>query len=591
MDRFDLNEDTLWSGEPYDNVNPKGLAAIPEVRRLLFGGDSQAAQELFGRDIAGKWNQSYQPLADLQIQYPFGDDVTDYHRELDLSNATAHVEFTSQGVHYSRDIFASNPAQAIVIRLNADTPGKISFTARLDSQLHHAVCSGGGFLSLVGRAPSWTDPSYVYKGNVIYDDAANGKGMRFEARVKVFHEGGVIKFVNDSIVAQHCDNVTIVLVAATSFNGAHKSPSAEGKDPAKLCDHYLRRISGQSYEQLKAWHVADYQSLFNRVSLNLDTRTAELPSTDERITAYQPGSDLSLAALYFNYGRYLLISSSRPGGEPANLQGLWNHDLCPPWSANYTLNCNVEINYWAAEAVNLPECVDPLLDMTQELSVDGENVAKNLYGARGWVAHHNTDLWRQAGPVGGLSSMFQIGSAWLCQHLWEHYAFSGDKKYLRQIYPTLKGAAEFYLSSMVEEPMHRYLITSPDLNFENYYIASDGRRGRLCYGPTNSSEMIRELLHNCIAATEILNVDPDFRSAAQKTLPRLPPIVVSKTTGELQEWLEDWKRGELSEMLSCWGAVCSSQITPRGTPELAEALRKMLNNTPECNFGSWQGAF
>ena len=342
--------------------------------------------------------------------------------------------------------------------------------------------------------------------------------------------------------------------------------------------------------------MADHGQLFDRVSLDLGRSTADDLPTDVRIRKYRPGSDPGLAALYYQFGRYLLIAGSRPGTQPLNLQGIWNHQIQPPWAANWTLNCNAEINYWPVETANLAECHLPLIELIEQLSIDGTHIARDLYGVRGWVAHHNTDIWRQAGPVSGsaLWSMFQVGSAWLCQHMWEHYAFSGDTDYLRRAWPTLKGAARFYLDDLMVEPRHGWLVTGPDTNFENSFRKPNGETGCTCMGPTASMQMIRELFQNCIQAAKVLNVDPDFRAELEKALPRLAPMQISPTTGELQEWLEDWQRTAACQVLSSWGAICGTQVTPRGTPELAASLRKIFDTAQWWKHGmvgSWQGAF
>jgi alpha-L-fucosidase 2 len=351
-----------------------------------------------------------------------------------------------------------------------DQPGKVSFTASLGCQLHHVTKAAKDFLRLTGRCPAHVDPSYS-SGTIVWDDAPGGKGMRFETRLVPVNQGGRVTITDTAITAEGCNSVTLLLVAATSFNGPWKSPSREGKDPGKLCEAYLAPLSGKTYAALRDAHVADYQRLFNRVTLDVGHSAAEKSPTDARLKTYQPGKDPALAALYYQFGRYLLIASSRPGTQPANLQGIWNHEIQPPWSANWTLNCNAEINYWPVESANLAECHLPLIELTEQLSVDGAHIAKDLYGVRGWVAHHNTDIWRQAGPVSGSAvwSIFQVGGAWLCQHLWEHYAFSGDTDYLRGVWPTLKGAARFYLDYLMEEPSHGWLVTGPDTNFENQF--------------------------------------------------------------------------------------------------------------------------
>jgi alpha-L-fucosidase 2 len=594
-ERINLNEDTLWSGEPYDNLNPGGLAALPEIRRLLRAGNDKEAQRLVERDMNGNYNQSYQPLGDLTVEFPFAGAVTDYRRELDLKRAVARMQFQYQGVRYTREVFASNPAQAIVVRLASDHPGMVSFTASLGCQLHHTTKAAAGFLRLTGRCPAHVEPSYSGQG-VVWDDAPDGKGMRFETRLMPVAEGGRITITDEAVKAEGCDSVMLLLVAATSYNGPWKSPSREGKDPGQRCEACLTPLAGKSYTALLAAHVADYQSLFNRVTLDLGHSDAEKEPTDLRLRRYQPGQDPSLAALYYQFGRYLLIASSRPGTQPANLQGIWSHQIHPPWSANWTLNCNAEINYWPVETANLAECHLPLLDLTEQLSVDGAHIARDLYGARGWVAHHNTDIWRQAGPVSGsaLWSVFQVGSAWLCQHLWEHYTFSSDTNDLRRAWPTLRGAARFYLDDLMEEPSHGWLVTGPDTNFENSFRKPNGETGCVCLGPTGSMEMVRELLQNCAEATRILGTDADLRAEIAKALPRLPPLRVSPTTGELQEWLGDWQRTAECQVLSSWGAICGTQITPRGTPMLAAALRRIFDRAQWWKrglVGSWQGAF
>ena len=595
-ERIDLNEDTLWSGEPYDNLNPKGLKSLPEIRRLLIAGKNNAAQQLVERDMNGKYNQSYQPLGDLTISFPVSGTVTNYRRELDLEQAVARVRFEQAGVEYTREVFSSSPAQAIVVRLTSNKPGALSLTASLGCQLHHITKASRDFLGLIGRCPAQVDPSYAGQG-VVWDDAPDGKGMRFETRLIPLHQGGRVTISDTEIKAEGCDAVTLLLVAATSYNGPHKSPSREGKDPGKLCDAYLAPLAGQSYEAVLATHVADYQRLFERVSLQLgESSSRETVPTDVRLRTYEPGTDPSLAVLYYQFGRYLLIASSRPGTQPANLQGIWNHEIHPPWSANWTLNCNAQINYWPVESANLPECHLPLVDLTEELSVDGAHIAKNLYGVRGWTAHHNTDIWRQAGPVSGsaLWSIFQVGGAWLCQHVWEHYAFSGDIDYLRRVWPTLKGAARFFLDYLMEEPSHGWLVTGPDTNFENSFRKPNGETGCTVMGPTASMQMVRELLQNCVHATRILGTDADLQAEIEKVLPRLPPMQISPTTGELQEWLQDWQRTAECQVLSSWGAICGTQITPRGTPELAAALRKIFDRAQwwkSGSVGSWQGAF
>ncbi len=591
-ERLDLNENTLWAGEPYDDINPKGKAALPEVRRLIFAGKTDEARKLLRSDVIGPDNFSYQSLGDLQIAFPLAGPAGDYRRSLDIASALASVEFTCDGVRYTREVFASHPGRAIVVRLSADQPGKISFKASFNSLLPHEVKAAGGFLKMTGRAPSHTHPSWVNRPPT-FDSAPDGKGTRFETRLVAVPEGGSVSVTDAGLVAENCNSVTLLLVAATSFNGPDKSPSREGKDPAKLCDDDLKPLAGKSYAALRAAHVADYQRLFARVSLDPGQSGSDNLPTDERMKAAQP--DPGLVALFAQFGRYLLISCSRPGGQPSNLQGLWNHELRPPWSGNFTLNCNFQINYWAAESGNLAECHEPMLDFIRALSVNGARAADRLYGARGWVAHHGSDIWARGGPTKGLGceAIFQVGSAWLCQHLWEHYAFSGDIKDLRAAWPVMTGAARFYLDTMVEDPETHCLVTCPDIAFEQEYRRPDGVVASICAGPTASTVMIRQLFENCIAASRALQTDGGFRGELESALRRLPPLKVSPTTGELQEWQQDWKcrPSPTMQRLSSWGAVCSAQITPRGTPEFAAALRKGFDAARALTKGSWMTAF
>jgi alpha-L-fucosidase 2 len=600
-ERIDLNEDTLWSGEPYENLNTNGLKALPEIRRLLLSGHEIEAQKMVDKNMNGHYVEDYLALGDLELAFSLQAEATHYERELALARAVVRETFTAEGVRYTREVFASHPAEVIVIHLTADQPGKISFKAMMASQIRSQSKSGEDCLRLTGQCPVHEDQHLINKP--IYADQAHPGGIRFEARLTARSKGGSVRYVEEGLVAEKCDEVTLLLAARTSFNGPYKSPSREGRNEAALCARDLRKIQRARYDQLLAAHLADYQEFFRRVRLDLghDAEAESLP-TDERLAKYEPGGDPGLAALYFQFGRYLLIACSRENSQAANLQGMWDNSLYPPWAGNYTLNCNAEINYWPVEAVNLSECHLPLIHLTSELSVEGTNIARKLYGARGWMAHHNTDLWRNAGPVAGSAkwTIFQVGGAWLCQHLWEHYAFSGDKHYLKSVWPVLRGAARFYLDSLIEKPKHHWLVTGPDTNFENTWLKPDGSKGSLCLGPTASMQMIRQLFENCLRACEVLDDAPGLRADIQKALPRLAPMQVSPTTGRLQEYLEDWPSLAAPQALSSWGLICSAQITPRETPQLAAATRKIFDDGgwwrrgPKFKWtavGSWEGAF
>jgi alpha-L-fucosidase 2 len=552
------------------------------------------------------------PLGDLSIQFPFATDAAsggakNYRRELDLDTAIARISFEHDGVRYVREVFVSHPGRAVIVRITADKSGKVSFTAGLSSLLRYETRAGECVLRMSGRAPM---RGFIYSGKTrepIYDDESpEPKGMRWEAQLGATSEGGELRFTDDGLVAENCDAVTLMVVARTSYNGPTKSPSREGKDESALCREDLKLITGQTYDALRAAHVADYQELFHRVSLDLGhSAAAEALPTDERIRQYQAGSgaDPGLAALYYQFGRYVLISASRPLSQPSNLQGIWNATINPAWGSNWTINCNAQINYWPVEAANLRECHQPLINMAAELSIDGARVAKEFYGARGWVSHHGTDIWKYASPVGSHPqwSNFVVSNAWLAQHLWEHYAFSMDVNDLRRAWPTIRGAAQFHLDMLVEEPAHKWLVTAPDINFENIWIDKDGDTGSLCMGSTPTMQMVRELFCNAIRAAKILREDADLCAELAVALPRLAPMQISPTTGQLQEYLEDWGRKMKAQVLSSWGAICSGQIHPRRTPELAAGLRKIFDTErwweekPDplmgpC-LGSWEGAF
>ena len=395
-----LNDDTLWSGEPKDTLNYEAIKYLPKVRQLLLSGKEPEAHSLCNAKMLGPWNECYVPLGTLEVESPFQGEVVDYRRDLDLTQAVLRVQFRQDGATYHREIFASHPGQAIVLRLTSDQPGRINFRTTLKSPLHYVTEADNAMVTMKGRAPVHADPHYA--GTVVvYEDGPNGRGTRFEARLKLIAEGGRVSSDGSRITVENADRATLILVAATSFNGPEKSPSRVGKNPAALCDGYLDGIAGKSYDDLLREHVADYRQLFGRVSLDLgQDGNARLP-TDERLRKHKPGCDPSLPALYFQFGRYLLIASSRPGTQPANLQGIWNHNVNAIWSSNWTLNCNAQINYWPVEVANLSECHLPLIDLTRELSVNGTRTAKYYYGTEGWVAHHNADLWRASTPVGG----------------------------------------------------------------------------------------------------------------------------------------------------------------------------------------------
>jgi alpha-L-fucosidase 2 len=560
-ERLQLNEDTLWAGGPYDPSNPDALAVLPEVRRLIFEGQYADAHRLIGEKMMAKplKQMPYQPVGDMLLTFPPVSRVESYRRELNLDTAVARVSFGSGGVQFTREVFSSPVDQVIVVRLTADQPGRVSFTARMETPQKATVGT---------EAPD----TLVMRG--VNGESQRIRGaLKFQARVRVLAHGGESVIEPDSISVNGADSATLLIAAATSF----KSYNDVSGDPEALTKSTVAAAGKKSFEALRRDHVAEHQRLFRRVILNLGVTEAAKRPTDERIADFASANDPALAALYFQFGRYLLISSSRPGTQPANLQGLWNESMTPPWESKYTININTEMNYWPAELTNLSECVEPLVGMIMDLTDTGARTARVHYGARGWVAHHNTDLWRAAGPVDGPQwGMWPTGGAWLTTHLWEHYVFSGDKKFLARVYPAMKGAALFFLDALVEEPRHKWLVTSPSLSPENRHPFGNTS---VCAGPIMDSQILRDLFTQTIRAAEILGRDKEFRDQLIKTRARLAPNQIGRA-GQLQEWLDDWdmQAPEIHHrhVSHLYGFYPSAQITLRGTPALAAAVRKSL---------------
>lgn len=592
-DTIRTNDDTFWSGEPRDLQRPGAYKCLPEIRKLLLEEKNLEAQELIDKHMLGPWNQNYMPLADILLEWPGDGNVSGYRRELDLNRGVVTITYTQNGVHYKRELFASYPDQALVMNISADKKNAVEFIAGLGSQINNRTKVEGDQIVINGQAPWHTDPNYTGVHPPVYKE---GKGMRFEGRLLVRQEGGTISTQDDKLHVKDAASATITFVAATSFNGFDKDPSVNGKDEKVICEKYLSSLETKKYPDLYKAHLADYSSLFRRVSIDLgESPESNLP-INQRIKNYKPGMDPALTALYFQFGRYLLISASRPGSQPANLQGIWNQDMQPAWSANWTINCNAEINYWPAEITNLSECHFPMFDMIRETSVDGARTAKNLYNSRGWVAHHNLDIWRTTWMVGGtgLYSLFQVGGAWLCQHIWEHYLFTLDEDFLRDHYDFLQSASLFYLDNL-QTDRDGYLVTSPSESFENGYIKPNGEEGWACIGSAQDMQIIRALFENTMKAAEILN-DGAFKEEVAKAYAKLPPMKISPRTGQLQEWNDDWEPSNPAsgQVGHGWAFAVGNQITLRGTPELAQAFRKTIEyRRPgySYNSGSWTGSF
>jgi len=559
-ERLQLNEDTLWGGGPYDPNNPEALPALSEARRLIFAGKYGEANRLIGAKMMAKplGQMPYQPLGDLLLTFPEAKTVANYRRDLNLDTAIACVTYSAGGVKFTREVFSSPVDQVIVVRLTADKPGHVSFIAGMKSPQKATVAA---------ESPD----TLVISG---VNGAAQGipGALKFQARVRVLATGGKTTAEGDRLSVSGADSATLLIAAATSY----KSFKDVSGDPAALATGHIAAAAKKSFAGLRSDHVAEHQRLFRRVALDLGTSAAANRPTDERIKGFATSHDPHLAALYFQFGRYLLICSSRPGCQPANLQGLWNESMNPPWSSKYTININTEMNYWPAEPANLGECVEPLVAMVMDLAETGARTARVHWGARGWVCHHNTDLWRASAPIDGPAwGFWPTGGAWLCKHLWDHYEFGGDREFLAKVYPAMKGAAQFFLDTLVEEPQHKWLVTCPSLSPENAHPGGVS----VCAGPTMDQQIIRDLFSNCMRAADILGVDKAFCAQLAAARARLAPSQVGRA-GQLQEWLEDWdmQAPELHHrhVSHLYGLFPSDQINLRGTPELAAAARKSL---------------
>jgi alpha-L-fucosidase 2 len=583
-----LNESTLWGGSPHDYSNPGAGQHLAEVRRLIFAGKINEAQEL-GRRMLGnpRCQRPYQPLGDLRLRFPGHEKVERYVRALDLDQALATTTYRIGGVDFKREVFVSVPDQSLVMRLSSSKPGQITMDVGLDTPHPgiQAQVMGKDTLCLAGQIPPRA-------GGENWSSGWDKPGLKFEARVKVLNDGGSIEGAADQLKVRDANSVTLILCAATSFKN-YKDVSA---DPGERVDQDLSAATAKSFAKLLKNHLSDYQTLFRRVKLDLGTSPAASRPTDRRIAGFTKDGDPALVALYYQFGRYLLLSSSRPGGQPANLQGIWNQDIWPAWSSKWTLDINLEMNYWPAETGNLTECQRPLFDLIEDLTVAGRKTAKELYGCRGSVVLINADLWRGAAPVDGYWGLWPMGGVWLVQHLWEHYAFSGDKEFLRKrAYPAMKESARFVLDFLIEAPPGTAcpgaLVTNPSYSPENYYKLPGGGDGAFTYAATMDLQLIGDLFDRCIAAAKILDVDADFSQQVETARRRLPPLQIGKQ-GQLQEWIEDWEALEQDHrhLSHLYAMMPGQSITPRETPRFAAAVRKSLEMRGDGGMG-WSKAW
>ncbi len=561
-ERLQLNEETVWAGQPNSNANPDALSALPRIRELIFAGRYKEAQDLVGAKVISRTNHgmAYQPVGDLRLDFPGHEHCSGYYRELDISQAVATTRYTVDGVEFVREVFASYPDQVIVVRVEASEKGKLNFSASFSSPQKSVTAVEDGNLVLRGTSGS--------------QEGLQGK-VNFTACAKIVLENGTCTVAADTALAvAGADAATLYVSMGTNFVNYR---DLGGNADARAFET-LSAASGKAYRELKKAHVADYRQLFDRVELDLGTTEAAGRDTRERIRDFAQADDPQLVELYFQFGRYLLIASSRPGGQPANLQGIWNDQMSPPWDSKYTTNINVEMNYWPAEATNLSELHEPFIRMVKDVSETGALTARDMYGARGWMLHHNTDLWRTTGAVDFAGpGMWPTAGAWFCRHLWEHYLYTGDEAFLREAYPVMKGAARFFLDFLVREPVHNWLVVAPSNSPENAFSNQGGELTN-CAGTTMDNQMLYELFTNLREASHILDTDKAFADSLLQARNQLPPMQVGQY-GQLQEWMEDWDRPDdhHRHLSHLYGLFPGNQISPFRTPELFEAARNSLN--------------
>jgi alpha-L-fucosidase 2 len=582
-ERLQLNADTLWSGGPREWNNPAAKQHLPEVRRLVLERQDYVGADRECRQMQGPYGESYLVLANLRIRMEQASVAQDYRRELDLDSAISRISYRIDRSEYVREAFASAPDQVIVVRLTTSDPAGMRLAISLDCPLKStSEAHAGGILRLTGKAPAHVDPNYVQSANpVIYDDA-DGKGMRFEAAVRALAEGGAMRPDGNALRVEGARAVTLLIAGITGYLGFDRAPAGSAAEIAAACKSRLDDAHAKAYADLRAAHMADHRRLFRRVSLKLPKLALTDAPTDERLRAFAERPDPDLAALYFQYGRYLLIASSRPGSQPANLQGIWNEQVRAPWSSNWTTNINVQMNYWPAETCNLNECHEPLFHLIEGLAKTGARTAEVNYGCRGWVSHHNVDLWRQSAPVGdGQGSPtwanWSMSGPWLCAHLWEHYAFTGDTTFLRtRAYPLMKSAAEFCLDWLIERKDGK-LTTCPSESTENNFVTPDGGTAETSDGCTMDMALISELFANCIDASRLLRTDAEFAAKLKAARARLIPYQIGKF-GQVQEWSKDFEEKTPGQrhMSHLYPLFPGSEFTPRKNPALWKAARVSL---------------
>jgi len=582
-ERIALNEGTFWSGRPHDYANPEGFKYFPKIRDLVFAekfheADVMADEHFFG---IPKNQQSFQPLGDLVLSFSGIENVSDYYRELDMETGIAKVTYSDGDAKFTREVFMSYPDRVMVVRLTCDKPGKVSVEAKLKSPYLEETVAESGKLVINGI---WKGPGP--RNNLIAP--VEGTGISFQTALLAYPEKGEYGVSDASMIINNANSVTFVLTAATS----HKNYKDISGNPASACEAILSAVKGKDFKTLRQRHESDFRNLMGRVHLDIGDKSRNSIPTDERLSKLAAGEkDVGMAGLLFQFGRYITVSSSRPGGQPANLQGIWNENTSPPWGSKYTMNINTEMNYWPAEVCNLSECHLPLFEAMKELAESGARTAKVQYGAEGWVVHHNFDLWRGTAPVDAARyGMWPIGGGWLCHHIWEHYRFTGDEKFLKEYYPVMKGYAEFLMDIMEVQPKYNWLVIPFSMSPEHGFFVREGAE-ETWLSPSTMLDIgvIRDLFPNCIEAGRILGVDADFRASLKTALEKIPPYQID-STGRPQEWIEDWIKGrEGHNCSSHWPFFPGYSLTLRENPDFAEAYRVFLGGGSRDGRGAEEG--
>lgn len=549
-----FNEETFWSGGPYNNDSPEALASLPEVRRLIFAGREKEAEQLMSKTfMTGKYGMVFLPAGNLRLDFGHGE-VADYRRELDLNTATATTTYTAGGTRFTRTVFASMADKAIIVNIKADKPGALSFAASMDSQLEHKAKAGSKELSM--RAEG-------------YDHEGVEAALHADCIARVVTDGKA-KAADGKLNISGATEATIYLAAATNYVNYHDTSANSLKRVRQMLADAMKHGYGEALER----HTAKYQEQFGRVSLSLPQTDQSKKETWQRVRDFNEGNDPSLAALMFQYGRYLLISGSQPGGQPTTLQGKWNDKRNAPWDSKYTININTEMNYWPAEVTNLSETHQPLFSMLEDLAVTGAKTARTYYNAEGWTAHHNTDLWRIAGPVDAANYVWPNGGAWLAQHLWQHYLFTGDREFLRRYYPVLKGTADFFLTFLTEHPKYGWMVSCPSMSPEQ---GPEGTGTMVTAGCTMDNQIAFDALNSTLLAARTLGIDEAYQARLRNMLDRLPPMQVGRYN-QLQEWLQDVDnpRNQHRHISHLYGLYPSNQISPYQNPTLFQAAKNTL---------------